>query len=145
MEPRARVGKNRGQQNFSDSELRAFLYAFGDVDEPIDGTKKVLDEIVTDFITELCFETARSAQLAGRQKVKVDDVKFACRKNPSYLGKIDRMVVAKAHIDATKKLVDVNDDKILSNANAAAEEPLGANDDDADTQTVGGRSGAGGK
>ncbi|RDL38109.1 uncharacterized protein BP5553_05542 [Venustampulla echinocandica] len=142
MEPRARVGKNRGQQNFSDQELQHFLFAYGDVHQSLDTTRKVFDELLTDFITELCFEAARSAQLAGRQKIKLDDIKFACRKNPIYLGKIEEVMSKKEEIDKAKKLVDVNDDKITKSGVKALEEPLGDADDDADAdaRTVGGKS-----
>ncbi|PMD27273.1 putative transcription initiation factor TFIID subunit 13 [Hyaloscypha hepaticicola] len=132
MEPRARVGKNRGQQNFSDQELQLFLFAHGDVANSLEPTKKVLDEIITDFITELCFEAHRSASLAGRQKIKLDDVRFACRKNPLYLGKIQEMLDKKTEIDNTRKLIDSNDDKITKSAVRAMEEPLNDLDDDVD-------------
>lgn len=135
MEPRARVGKNRGQQNFSDQELQHFLFAHGDHPHSLDLTKRVLDELLTDFITETCFEAHRSAQLAGRQKIKLDDIKFACRKNPSYLGKIQETLDKKAEIDAARKLLDQNDDKITkSNVKALEEEPLNDADDDLDIE-----------
>lgn len=51
----------------------------------------------------------RPAQLSGRQKIKLDDIKFACRKNEAYLGKIQEALDKKAEIDFAKKL---NDDKI---------------------------------
>lgn len=131
MEPRARLGKNRGQQNFSDQELQHFLFAHGDSSHSLDLTKRVLDELLTDFITETCFEAHRSAQLAGRQKIKLDDIKFACRKNPLYLGKIQETLDKKAEIDAARKLLDQNDDKITkSNVKALEEEPLNDADDD---------------
>jgi len=97
--------------------------------------------MITDFITEICFEAHRGAHLAGRQKVKLDDVKFACRKDPLYLGKIEEINSKKAEIDTARKLVDQNDDKLIkSSAKAAAEEILGDADDDAETKTIGGRS-----
>jgi len=144
MEPRARIGRNRGQQSFSDQELQHFLFAHGDSPQALDSTKRVLDELLTDFITEICFEAHRSAQLAGRQKIKVDDIKFACRKNPTYLGKMEETFLKKEAIDRARKTLDVNDDKI-SKSNVKAleeEEPLGDADDDMDleTKTVGGRS-----
>ncbi|KAF4625876.1 hypothetical protein G7Y89_g12286 [Cudoniella acicularis] len=145
MEPRARVGKNRGQQNFTDQELQHFLFAHGDVGDgqSLETTRKVLDELLTDFITEMCFEAARSSQLAGRQKIKLDDIKFACRKNPTYLGKIQEIFGKKEEIDQAKKLVDMNDDKITKSNVKALEEPLGDADDvmDVDFRTVGGKSG----
>jgi len=132
MEPRARVGKNRGQQNFTDQELQSFLFAHGDFQQSLEPTKKVLDELITDFITELCFEAHRSASLAGRQKIKLDDIIFACRKNPLYLGKIEEMLDKKKDIDQTRKLINPDDDKIAKSAVKALEEELTAADDDVD-------------
>jgi len=143
MEPRARIGRNRGQQQFSDQELQHFLYAHGDSTHSLDSTKRVLDELLTEFITELCFEAYRSAQLSGRQKIKVDDIKFACRKNPTYLGKMEDSYLKKEAIERARKTLDVNDDKITkSNVKALEEEPLGDADDDMEfeTKTTGGRS-----
>jgi transcription initiation factor TFIID subunit 13 len=98
---------------------------------------------LTDFITELCFEAHRSASLAGRQKIKLDDIRFACRKNPLYLGKIVETLEKKADIDKTRKLINPNDDKITKSAvKALEEEPLGDADDDVDmdARTFGGKS-----
>ncbi|KAH6674536.1 transcription initiation factor IID, 18kD subunit-domain-containing protein [Halenospora varia] len=148
MEPRARVGKNRGQQNFNDAELQLLLFAFGDVNQPLESTRKVLDELLTDFITELCFEAARSAQIAGRQKIKLDDIKWACRNNPVYLGKVEEMFTKKEMVDGLRRIADPNDDKITaSGVKQMIEEPLGDADDDADmdTRTAGGKSNAGGR
>ncbi|KAI6248340.1 Transcription initiation factor TFIID subunit 13 [Erysiphe necator] len=133
MEPRARIGKNRGQQNFSDLELQQFLFGYGDDPQSLEPVKRILDELLTDFITELCFEAHRSAQVSGRQKIKLEDIKFACRKNPIYLGKIKEVQDKKAEIDAARKLLDQNDDKISkSDAKAFEEIPLGEADDDID-------------
>ncbi|KAM3074713.1 hypothetical protein ACMFMG_008135 [Clarireedia jacksonii] len=128
-EPRARAGKNRGQQNFSDGEMRQFLFAHGDVFDSLDTTIKTLDVITTDFIVELCFEAARAAHAAGRQKVKLDDVKFACRKNPAYLGKIEEIFAKKNEIDEAKKTFDATDDKIAKTSGKVNVETLGAEDD----------------
>jgi transcription initiation factor TFIID subunit 13 len=119
------------------------LYAHGDVPHSLDTTKKVLDEILSDFVIDLCFEADRPAQLAGRQKVKVDDFKYACRKDLFKLGKIEEVFAKKAEIDEARKVLDVNDDKITKagvEAMMVTEEPLGEADDDQDTQTLGGRS-----
>jgi transcription initiation factor TFIID subunit 13 len=118
------------------------LYGHGDVPQPLDTTKRVLDEFLTDFITELCFEAARAATLAGRQKIKLDDIKFAVRKHPIYLGKVEEVFQKRDMIEKAKKLMDVNDDKITkSNVKALEEEPLGEADDDMeDARTVGGKS-----
>ena len=121
--------------------VQHFLFGHGDTPLALDSTRRVLDELATDFITELCFEAHRAAQVAGRQKVKLEDVKFACRKSPIYLGKIEEIFGRKEIIDKAKKLVDMNDDKITkSNVMGLEEEPLGAADDDADVGSVSGVS-----
>jgi len=129
MEPRARVGRNRGQQNFTDQELTQFLYGNGDTSAPLDTTKRVLDEILTDFVTELCFEAQRHAQLAGRQKIKLDDIRFACRKHPTYLGKMEHLGNTKNEIDRLRKTFDTSDDKISKSDVKGVDEPLGKEDD----------------
>lgn len=90
----------------------------------------------------MCFEAHRSASLQNRQKIKLDDIKFACRKNPMYLGKIEEVSQKKVEIEAARKLLDQNDDKITkSNVKALEEEPLGDADDDMDldTKSIGSR------
>ncbi len=116
--------------NHNISAVQALLYGHGDTNPCMEQTKKVLDELLTDFITELCFEAHHSAQLAGRQKIKVEDVKFACRKNPQYLGKIEEISMKKRMIDTERRLVDGNDDKITKSNLKGMEEPLGDADDD---------------
>lgn len=107
-----------------------FLFAHGDVTPSLSTTKRVFDELLTDFITELCFEAHRSASLSGRQKIKLDDIKFACRKNPLYLGKIEETLHKKDEIEKARKLIDQSDDKITKSNVKALEEPLGDADDD---------------
>lgn len=116
------------------------LFAHGDVPNSLDSTKRVLDEMLTDFIVELSCEADQAAQLANRQKVKLDDFKFACRKDPIKLGKIEEVFAKKAEIDAARKAVDVSDDKITKGAVEAMTEELGEADDDNDAHTVGGTS-----
>lgn len=124
-------------QQLTPSPVQHFLYSYGDVRDSLESTRRVLDELVTDFVTEVCFEASRSAQLAGRQKIKIDDIRFACRKSPIYLGKIQDIQEKKEAIDNARKTLDVNDDKITkSNVKAAMEEPpLGDGDDDPDMDT----------
>ena len=68
------------------------LYAFGDSKSPLPETIRVLDEIVTDFIIETCHQAARAAHISGRQKVKVDDFKFAIRGDELMLGRVKELL-----------------------------------------------------
>jgi transcription initiation factor TFIID subunit 13 len=68
----------------------------------------------------------------------MDDIKFACRKNPQYLGKIEEVFSKKDDIDKARKTLDVNDDKITKSCmKGLVEEPLGDADDDMDLDVDG--------
>ncbi|KAL2116399.1 hypothetical protein VTJ04DRAFT_8567 [Mycothermus thermophilus] len=109
MEPRARAGKNVGKMNFSHSELSQLLYGHGDVRMPLPETVRVLDEILTEFIQNVSFEAARAASHAGRQKVKFEDLEFAMRRNPWYMGKVHEMFEKKREIEAARKGFNIED------------------------------------
>jgi transcription initiation factor TFIID subunit 13 len=52
----------------------------------------VLDEILTDYIIEMCHSAAHLASHARRNKVKVDDFKFALRRDPKKLGRVQELL-----------------------------------------------------
>ncbi|KAI0100694.1 TFIID-18kDa-domain-containing protein [Hypoxylon sp. NC0597] len=112
MEPRARAGKNVGKETFNAKEVRALLYGFGDVQDPLPETVRVLDEIVTEFLEGVCFEASRHAQVAGRQKLKFDDFEFALRRNPQYLGKVKSMIEKRQTIKEMRRTFDQEDDAL---------------------------------
>ncbi|KAK3191345.1 hypothetical protein K4F52_002556 [Lecanicillium sp. MT-2017a] len=164
MEPRARAGKNVGKMNFSHNELAQLLYAHGDVKNPLPETVRVLDEILTDFMQSIAFESARAAHYSGRQKIKYEDFEFAFRKNPAFLGKVQEVFEKQKEIKKAREILRDAEEDIMkdaaeeekkrdkettaggsgSNANAnahggskadkAADEELGEADDDADAE-----------
>ncbi|KAF2202460.1 TFIID-18kDa-domain-containing protein [Delitschia confertaspora ATCC 74209] len=89
-EPRMRL-RQKGQQ-FPTSDLEAFLIAFGDDDNPLPETVKVLDEIITDFIIETSHEAAQCAHYSRRAKIKVDDYKFMLRRDSAKLGRVSELL-----------------------------------------------------
>ncbi|CAF9920535.1 MAG: Transcription initiation factor TFIID subunit 13 [Heterodermia speciosa] len=110
-EPRARAARHKGQLNF-ESEIRSYLYAFGDVKEPLDETVRVLDELATDFVIETCHKANQIANLSGRQKVKVDDFKFAIRGNEAMLGKVQELFSSERKIKDARKQIDFAEGKV---------------------------------
>ncbi|OQE15953.1 hypothetical protein PENSTE_c026G08103 [Penicillium steckii] len=121
-EPRARVARHKGQMNFS-SELRLLLLAYGDPSphrsypqEPLPETIRVLDEIVTDFILELCHGAAQVAHHARRQKIKVDDFRFALRRDPNKLGRVQELLRMERELKEARKAFDQNDDQVAKDA-----------------------------
>ncbi|KAI1471564.1 TFIID-18kDa-domain-containing protein [Daldinia caldariorum] len=146
MEPRARAGKNVGKETFNAKEIRALLYAYGDVQDPLPDTVRVLDEIVTEFLEGVCFEASRHAQVAGRQKLKFDDFEFALRRNPQYLGRVKSMIEKRQKIKEMRRTFDQEDDALAKehgkdNATAGGggggdDDLLGLDDEDEDLELM---------
>ncbi|KAF7507131.1 hypothetical protein GJ744_010944 [Endocarpon pusillum] len=113
MEPRARAARLKGQLNFPE-DLKQLLHAFGalpgsppdQVPEPYPETLRVLDEIVTDFIIEICHTAVAVASYSGRQKLKVDDFRFVMRKDPIKLGRMQQMYMTGKDISKDRKAFD---------------------------------------
>lgn len=90
--------------------------------EPLQETVRVLDEIVTEFLEGVCFEASRHAQVAGRQKLKFDDFEFALRHSPQYLGRVRTMVEKRQNIKEARRLFD-KDNEAISREHGALEDP----------------------
>ena len=112
--------------------MRNFLYAFGDDSEPLPETVRVLDEIVTDFIIETCHTAARAATYSNRQKIKVDDFKFAIRHNESMLGRVQHLLTTELELKKQRNqhFGDVEQGRIgLERSGRAAAEAVGEDAD----------------
>ncbi|KAL5341707.1 transcription initiation factor IID, 18kD subunit-domain-containing protein [Aspergillus crustosus] len=125
-EPRARAARHKGQMNFA-SELRLLLLAYGDPaphpsfpSEPLPETVRVLDEIVTDFVLEMCHGAAQYANYSRRQKIKVDDFRFALRRDPNKLGRVQELLRMERELKEARKAFDQNDDQVGNLKDAAS-------------------------
>ncbi|PGH30751.1 transcription initiation factor TFIID subunit 13 [[Emmonsia] crescens] len=117
-EPRVRLTRHQGQLNFG-NELRHLLHAYGDPaphasypQEPLPETLRVLDEIVTDFIIETCHSAAQCATYSRRQKIKVDDFRFALRRDPVKLGRVQELFRIERELKEARRAFDQNDDRV---------------------------------
>lgn len=99
------------RQNLFVKELRTLMYAFGDDPSPLQDSVQMLDEIVTEYIVDMCHDAARMASQARRNKIKVDDFKFALRRDPRKLGRVEELLVmTKVIADARKQFDDKPDE-----------------------------------
>ena len=88
------------------------LHAFGDSSSPLPETIRVLDEIVTDFIIETCHSAARSANVSKRQKIKVEDFRWAIRGSEEMLGRLRELFVVEKSLRDARKGFNVDEGKI---------------------------------
>ena len=84
----------------------------------------MLDELVTDFIIETCHQAARSATYSNRQKIKVDDFKFAIRGNEAMLGRVQELLgMDKELKEARRQIMDeMGEGKAMADRAAKGEE-----------------------
>lgn len=99
--------------------VRHLLHAYGDPaphasypQEPLPETLRVLDEIVTDFIIETCHSAAQCATYSRRQKIKVDDFRFALRRDPVKLGRVQELFRIERELKEARRAFDQNDDRV---------------------------------
>lgn len=107
--------------------VRLLLLAYGDPSphpsfpsDPLPETVRVLDEIVTDFILEMCHGAAQCASYARRQKIKVDDFRFALRRDPNKLGRVQELLRMERELKEARKAFDQNDDQVANLKEAGA-------------------------
>ncbi|OLL22205.1 NADH-ubiquinone oxidoreductase 19 subunit, mitochondrial, partial [Neolecta irregularis DAH-3] len=86
------------------SPVRNLMYAFGDENPPAADTVAILEDIVLDYLNEMCLEAARIA--GPRNKIKVDDFKFALRKDPRKLGRVEELLSMQKLINEARKQFD---------------------------------------
>lgn len=114
-EPRQRA-RQKGQQ-FATADLEAFLSAFGDDFNPLPDTVKTLDEVITDYIIETCHAAAQCAAYSHRQKIKVDDFKFALRKDQKKLGRVTELLQMDKDIRRARKIAEVDEEAVMRGEN----------------------------
>lgn len=100
-----------------------------------------MDEIVTDFILEMCHSAAQYASHARRQKIKVDDFRFALRRDENKLGRVQELLRMERELKEARKAFDQNDDQVAKEAGAKGLRDLGESVDG--TATTAGKKGKG--
>lgn len=74
----------------------------------------MLEDILQEYITAVCFEAHRIARAGHRQKLKVEDFKFALRHDPIKLGRVEELLAMQKEINEARKTFDNSEGKSLS-------------------------------
>jgi len=72
----------------------------------------VLDQVVTDFIIETCYEAESHARYANRLKLKVDDFQFALRRDSKKLGRVQELLDTERDLKNKRKVFDHEEGKL---------------------------------
>lgn len=126
------VSKDGGRQRHSHSHSQSLtlsppcavpmmMYGFGDARNPDMQSVEIMEALTISFLTDLChrcrpapqaFPTSRGYPYATRGKVKMEDLKFALRKDEKKLARLEELLYLEGIINGAKKILstDVVDD-----------------------------------
>ncbi|KAJ1862669.1 hypothetical protein LPJ57_006346 [Coemansia sp. RSA 486] len=83
-------------------ELAMLMYGFGDTMPPLSESVDVLEDILIDYINDVCVQAAK---VSGRKgKVGVDDFKFALRKDRKKLARVEELIASNKDIENARSL-----------------------------------------
>ncbi|KAI9256655.1 transcription initiation factor IID, 18kD subunit-domain-containing protein [Phascolomyces articulosus] len=85
-------------------DLKLLMYGFGDVSNPASDSIAVMDDLVMNYITEMCQEAAKVAESRG--KVRVEDFKYVLRKDKKKIGRVEELLYMNDDIRRAKQLFD---------------------------------------
>lgn len=64
----------------------------------------------------MCHNAAQYANYSRRQKIKVDDFRFALRRDPNKLGRVQELLRMERELKEARKAFDQNDDQVAKDA-----------------------------
>lgn len=94
-------------------DVGSLLYAYGDVAQPLPETVQCLDELVSGYLVDICSAAYRTAQGSRRSKLKLEDFKFAIRRDPIKLGRAEELIATNKLITEAKRQFNGTDNQNL--------------------------------
>jgi transcription initiation factor TFIID subunit 13 len=109
------TSKRKPKQRLFTKDVKSLLYAFGDVEEPLPDTVNAVEDILMNYVLDLCHDAHAYSKVTCRQKVRVDDFKFALRKDPYKYGRLEELLKMSKAIETARKEFDSSEGKSLKN------------------------------
>ncbi|KAI8070841.1 transcription initiation factor IID, 18kD subunit-domain-containing protein [Gongronella butleri] len=85
-------------------DLKLLMYGFGDVPHPSADSIALMDDLVIDYISEMCQKVLTASETRGR--IRVEDFKFVLRKDPKKLARVEELLYMNEDIRRAKQLFD---------------------------------------
>ncbi|CAB4252983.1 similar to Saccharomyces cerevisiae YML098W TAF13 TFIID subunit (19 kDa) [Maudiozyma barnettii] len=99
--------------NLFSKDVSSLLYAYGDVPQPLLSTTHCLDEVVAQYLVDVCTSAVNVSHNSNRNKVRLEDFKFALRKDPIKLGRAEELIATNKVITEAKKQFNETDNSSL--------------------------------
>lgn len=98
------IKKRRKRQRIFQKDIETLLYGMGDL--LLDPTVAALEDILQEYLLDLCNQTLVYAKSQGRSRIKMTDLAFAIRNDPLKLARYEYINEQTLRIDRAKKMLD---------------------------------------
>ena len=120
--------------NLFHKDINSLLYAYGDVAQPLNKTVQCLDELVSSYLVDICAEAAHVANSSNRNKIRLEDFKFALRKDPIKLARAEELISTNALITEANKQFNDNENQNLNRYKEDEDDDYYDDDDEDDDE-----------
>jgi transcription initiation factor TFIID subunit 13 len=114
------------------------MYGFGDVRNPRPDSVELLEDMVLEYITDLCLQASQSGSLRPNGKIKTDDFLFALRNDPAKLSRAQELLVLNDDLSKARKVFDEKEYHTLAHADDGADGKGSSGEAKTDAGTGGG-------
>lgn len=108
----------KGKQRLFTNDLKSLLYAYGDSQTPNIETIHMLEDTVTSYLIDVIMEANKVRKLQKRNKFHESDLRFALRKDPVKLGRVQDLSALTKEISKANKMFDVNEKSLVGKPGA---------------------------
>uniref|UniRef100_A0A914LDT8 RNA helicase n=1 Tax=Meloidogyne incognita TaxID=6306 RepID=A0A914LDT8_MELIC len=84
-------------------ELRAMLYGFGDEKQPAENTLEVLEQIVMDYIREVC---RKALEVGKPNRINLEDIHYLIRRDQKKFGRVKELLSLSEELKRARKAFD---------------------------------------
>lgn len=103
----------KGKQRLFTNDLKSLLFAYGDSQSPNIETIHMLEDAITSYLLDIIMEANKIRKLQNRNKFHENDLRFALRKDPVKLGRIEDLSTLTKEISRANKMFDVNEKSLV--------------------------------
>lgn len=107
--------KRRRKQRLFSKDIETLLYALGDGPVSTDATINALEEILVEYLMDLCHKTLQYSKSQGRSRIKIDDIPFALRNDPLKLSRFLYILEQSSKIEKAKKMFEEKNSNYTEN------------------------------
>ncbi|KAL0480398.1 transcription initiation factor TFIID subunit 13 [Acrasis kona] len=95
--------KNKPRKRLFTRELRLMMYGFGDSENPLSETVDLMDDLVTEYITDMTCKAMRVANKRG--KLQTEDLVFLIRKDRKKFARVEELLRMNEEIKRARRML----------------------------------------